>query len=506
MQLDTNDIYNNLKVELSDSYVKKIIEEYVKMSKDCEKYIPFNMDNFSLENALYTYLKLDPENNGPDVSLKREQLNRKIVSSAINDNTLVPSIQNGIKMNPITSTQLGWSTYQSWHLTNDKAYNKDDISYRFYINANSEVIPEMVEKIYSYYKEMDCPFYFKSAFSSKGVKDNIVIYSSKDQLENTLQVIKKLETNDKELISKCKASHLFTASIDDFVGFSTESKTLKGSYTKIMSKIVTDGINDSVNSWIEKHKNLTVGNDKIPIGEYLDKEVYSGKDIKYSERKKRYSEYIKRLGNLLEQINKIEPNFRNTIRSNIKSGLINSGFDPENICFDNTVLKELETNSKNNHPTESQNFNNAASLNANLYPQYDFSFNGLKNTYDGYDLYQGENDSYYVKDKRTGIKITDPLWVDRVMFSKTWVNVTEGDSFSSNNKEIYDDIMSAVTRQDNSDLNLEELRGNLGNPYSQYVIDKVASSPNYTMSLNKWVQRTNMNNNKMINNENGFKK
>ena len=222
--------------------------------------------------------------------------------------------------------------------------------------------------------------------------------------------------------------------------------------------------------------------------------------------KKRYSEYIKRLGNLLEQINKIEPNFRNTIRSNIKSGLINSGFDPENICFDNTVLKELETNSKNNHPTESQNFNNAASLNANLYPQYDFSFNGLKNTYDGYDLYQGENDSYYVKDKRTGIKITDPLWVDRVMFSKTWVNVTEGDSFSSNNKEIYDDIMSAVTRQDNSDLNLEELRGNLGNPYSQYVIDKVASSPNYTMSLNKWVQRTNMNNNKMINNENGFKK
>ena len=37
MQLDTNDIYNNLKVELSDSYVKKIIEEYVKMSKDCEK-------------------------------------------------------------------------------------------------------------------------------------------------------------------------------------------------------------------------------------------------------------------------------------------------------------------------------------------------------------------------------------------------------------------------------------------------------------------------------------
>ena len=107
MQLDTNDIYNNLKVELSDSYVKKIIEEYVKMSKDCEKYIPFNMDNFSLENALYTYLKLDPENNGPDVSLKREQLNRKIVSSAINDNTLVPSIQNGIKMNPITSTQLG---------------------------------------------------------------------------------------------------------------------------------------------------------------------------------------------------------------------------------------------------------------------------------------------------------------------------------------------------------------------------------------------------------------
>ena len=55
-------------------------------------------------------------------------------------------------------------------------------------------------------------------------------------------------------------------------------------------------------------------------------------------------------------------------------------------------------------------------------------------------------------------------------------------------------------------LHLEELRGNLGNPYSQYVIDKVASSPNYTMSLNKWVQRTNMNNNKMINNENAFKK
>ena len=74
----------------------------------------------------------------------------------------------------------------------------------------------------------------------------------------------------------------------------------------------------------------------------------------------------------------------------------------------------------------------------------------------------------------------------------------------NNNSEHFEAMENIL--EDNSDLNLEELRGNLGNPYSQYVIDKVASSPNYTMSLNKWVQRTNMNNNKMINNENGFKK
>lgn len=497
MQLDVSNIYENVKVELTNNYVQKIIDEYIKMSKECDKYIPFNIDRFDLGDAFYTYLKLDPSNNGPDVSLEKEKLNRKIIEEAINNRSLVPTIKNGIKMNPITATQLGWNTYQSWHLINDKGYNKDDINYRFYINANSEVLPQMIQKIYSYYRELDCPFYFKSAFSSRGVKDNIVIYSSKEQIENTLKVIKKLEINDKNLIAKCGSPHLFTASIDNFVGFATESKKSNNSYTKIISKIITDELDNSVNTWINDHRNLTVGNNKVPIKDYLDKKLYNSTSIKYTERKNGYSEYIKRLGNLLEQITKINSNFRDTILKNIKNGLVNNGFNADNICFDNIVLEELKANSS----IDKENHNN--NLGTLLYPQYDFSFNGLRNTYNKYDLYKEENGDYYIKDKELGMKITDPLIISKVSFSKIWSNIADGDSFDNNNKEIYEDIICAALRQDNVNINLEELRNNLGNPKSQYIVDKIESSPKYMTSFNKLIKNINITNNKNLSVTNG---
>ena len=94
----------------------------------------------------------------------------------------------------ILNNQLGWYTFQSWKLQNDKKYLANEISHRFYINASSKELPELMKSLIQIYSGMNVPFYFKVNCNAQlGTRDAIVLYSSTEQLDNTLSVLSQIE-------------------------------------------------------------------------------------------------------------------------------------------------------------------------------------------------------------------------------------------------------------------------------------------------------------------------
>lgn len=124
----------------------------------------------------------------------------------------------------ILNNQLGWYTFQSWKLQNDKKYLVNEISHRFYINASSKELPELMKSLIQIYSGMNVPFYFKVNCNAQlGTRDAIVLYSSTEQLDNTLSVLSQIEKNIPEIISKIGTPHILTGNINNWVGYASEN-------------------------------------------------------------------------------------------------------------------------------------------------------------------------------------------------------------------------------------------------------------------------------------------
>lgn len=343
-------LINSNNKSVNEDFVKKMILEFQNMTSQLHQ----NSDVEHLKNIFKQYLNSSKESasSSQDFDYINEFVNRASKHfQAIN--TMKPITKtdkngNTTYTNPISNNQLGWYTFQSSQLTNNGGYGKNEISHRFYINANAKVIAQFSEKLIKEFENRKLPFYFKINTSHiQGPKDFIVIYSSSNELKNTIDVLNAVAINNPKLISQINRPHEFTNNIDNWIGYAQENKQLQGkeSFTGLMSDNVSQVLVESVRDWVNTHPNMSVRSDGItPVfaKDLVDDSLMndSGKD--YYKAKRDKVSYYQGVSYLLSAIQRVDYEFVNSIVGKLKSKLLQLNIDPNNICLNKDVMQELQ--------------------------------------------------------------------------------------------------------------------------------------------------------------------
>ncbi len=222
----------------------------------------------------------------------------------------------------------------------------NEISHRFYINASAKELPELMKRLIQIYSEMDVPFYFKVNCNAQlGTRDAIVLYSSTEQLDNTLSVLSKIEKSIPEVVSKIGTPHILTGNINNWVGYASENKLLQGqdSYTGIMCNNCLKAFEKTVLDWIKENPSYTVNYEGkiIPLSEYFNLSLKDDTNKDYMQISDDHYNYIFRMGHLLSVLPQVDSSFNSKIVTNLKQFVLQNHIDPNNICFNSDVLKEL---------------------------------------------------------------------------------------------------------------------------------------------------------------------
>lgn len=343
-------LINSNNKSVNEDFVKKMILEFQNMTSQLHQ----NSDVEHLRNIFKQYLNSSKESasSSQDFDYINEFVNRASKHfQAINTmKPITKTDENGntTYTNPISNNQLGWYTFQSSQLTNNGGYGKNEISHRFYINANAKVIAQFSEKLIKEFENRKLPFYFKINTSHiQGPKDFIVIYSSSNELKNTIDVLNAVAINNPELISQINRPHEFTNNIDNWIGYAQENKQLQGkeSFTGLMSNNISQVLVESVRDWVNTHPNMSVRSDGItPVfaKDLVDGSLMndSGKD--YYKAKQDKVSYYQGVSYLLSAIQRVDYEFVNSIVGKLKSKLLQLNIDPNNICLNKDVMQELQ--------------------------------------------------------------------------------------------------------------------------------------------------------------------
>lgn len=343
-------LINSNNKSVNEDFVKKMILEFQNMTSQLHQ----NSDVEHLRNIFKQYLNSskDSASSSQDFDYINEFVSRASKHfQTINTMKHIPKTdENGnvTYTNPISNNQLGWYTFQSSQLTNNGGYGKNEISHRFYINANAKVIAQFSEKLIKEFENRKLPFYFKINTSHiQGPKDFIVIYSSSNELENTIDVLNEVAINNPELISQINRPHEFTKNIDNWIGYAQENKQLQGkeSFTGLMSDNISQVLVESVRDWVNTHPNMSVRSDGInPVfaKDLVEDSLMndSGKD--YYKAKQDKVSYYQGVSYLLSAIQRVDYEFVNSVVRKLRSKLQELNIDPDNICLNKDVMQELQ--------------------------------------------------------------------------------------------------------------------------------------------------------------------
>lgn len=150
-------------------------------------------------------------------------------------------------------------------------------------------------------------------------------------------------------------------------------------------------------------------------------------------------------------------------------------------------------------------------IDTNLYPQYNFRFDGVKDTFDKYDICKDPDGNTIVVDRINGQHIADELIIDRVKFSFSWVlsimkshpretitthKLTELDyehAFSDDARKTYARIMSEIQRELTTTGNINTLdvvhsTEDIQYKYAKTYAENLFSSKKYIKAIDKWAR------------------
>ena len=353
MEINRANLIKNVSLKIDESLVEKVVSQYVKMAKA----LTINYNIRSLRNLLKNQLNTDFNNKTSNSDFEKVSQTAGQIREFYQRNGTYRTMNDGT--DSINNNQLGWYTFQSWKLQNNKRYGPNEISHRFYINASAKELPEMMKALIKIYSQMDVPFYFKvNCNAAMGTRDSIVLYCSTEQLDNTLAVLSKLEKDNSTLIAKIGMPHMLTGNINNWVGYASESKLLQGqdSYTGIMSSSFISAFEKSIMEWINENPNFNVEFEgkNIPLSDYFNSSLKSEANKDYMQAVKDNYKYAYRMGHLLAVLPRVDATFNSRIVKNLRQLVLQKHIDPDNICFNYDVLKEILELSKQSKSDEKQ--------------------------------------------------------------------------------------------------------------------------------------------------------
>lgn len=143
-----------------------------------------------------------------------------------------------------------------------------------------------------------------------------------------------------------------------------------------------------------------------------------------------------------------------------------------------------------------------------LYPQYNFRFSGLKETYDNYYLTKNEKGELVVIEKSTNGIIIDPLIVDRMKFALSWMEATKKShsrittesgttdqdynyAFNEGAQLTYATMMACIQKQllttGNIDFNeIIDSEEQVNYKYAKEYVTNLFSEERFVNALDKW--------------------
>ena len=340
MEINRKDLMERVSVKIDESLIERLIKEYVKMAKSITK----NSNVTNIRNLFKQQLNTDSNNKTTSEEFSQVTEMAMNIKEFYQKNGTYRLMDSG--QDSILNNQLGWYTFQSWKLQNDKKYLLNEISHRFYINASAKELPELMKNLIQIYSEMDVPFYFKVNCNAQlGTRDAIVLYSSTEQLDNTLSVLSKIEKSIPEVVSKIGTPHILTGNINNWVGYASENKLLQGqdSYTGIICNSCIKAFEKTILDWIKENPSYTVNHKGkiIPLREYFNLSLKDDTNKDYMQIRDDHYNYIFRMGHLLSVLPQVDSSFNSKIVTNLKQFVLQDHIDSNNICFNSDVLKEL---------------------------------------------------------------------------------------------------------------------------------------------------------------------
>lgn len=325
--LSAIDLYDYIK-KPTDDILSRVIGEYIAASGR-----EYRLNIGDIDETLYKVMNFDSSLGGAINHEKFKELAQETRMDAVNN------YKNEDLISP-SSIQSGWSTFQSWHLTGGEKIQGCDIAHRFYIGIDSEYLHDFSLELYRNYKDAEIPFYFKILSTDndknkvEGRKDNIVIYTTTELLEQNLSILKSFEDNHSNLVEQCHEPSLLVGNIDNWLGYANEFVNGEKSYTSVMCECIAKGMDNTVRHWISQNPNFLLKDSGVSI----EIKKYFGKDASIT-----WDKVQDRLQRLLSVLPKVDVNFKTSVIDNIKAQLGNYGVDLNNIYFNREVETQMRS-------------------------------------------------------------------------------------------------------------------------------------------------------------------
>jgi len=321
-----SNLYDKTKLPVDVHLLDKLIERYLS--------IPYaKMSNSFMELSKLLYNSINITNENQTTSFNKEDLNQFI--SVINEDFVNagrpydPQKYNGVT-NPL-GLMPGWTIFQSWHLLGTEKIESKDIAHRFYFGISNDKVYELSHLLYDKFKAKGIPFYFKTD-SNEHIQrtDNLVLYTSTPLLEETLEVLDELQKERPDLIQNCCEPSILVGRFSDRIGYATEDKEVKTSYTDLVCNTFINAIEKSLKEYVNGNYNPQL------------MKLYQQKLEEYKRNNKDVS--LERVQNrvLLDILIRNDATFKQKLFLSFKQELEQKGLDINNICFNKNVKQDIE--------------------------------------------------------------------------------------------------------------------------------------------------------------------
>jgi len=148
------------------------------------------------------------------------------------------------------------SSWEYVNSTNISGYliKETPVEHRLYINAATSDLYKVVSIIKEKFKENKLPYYFK--FDARGSRDdNIVIYTSSENLTKHIEILKEFAKENPEIISRMQTPPILTSVIDGWMGYGSEpiDMTYGESFNEKRANILDGMLEESLKNWVLKN-------------------------------------------------------------------------------------------------------------------------------------------------------------------------------------------------------------------------------------------------------------